>query len=441
MDTPHPATAQQAWRAAVVDYAQAVNRYVAQGTQEGWDGLEEPQSAPTEHLLPAWLAALQAVNRPGVDALQHQAFRQDWPPAHLPLIPMLDQQAQSIGTLVLLDDGRLLARIGTAYQPGQVVQIDGESVTPVAGVDHFGRCPARRYFALGNADGVRVTDGWGGQQVAQFAWPNGLEGLPADAGLEALEHPPQPTALIPFPDGQRVLLVSSDGIFVLHGTGATRLLRRAEDILQDMADGISADDLNLSLSMEHAAISADGSLIAIGEQCGQHLVLNDRLEVIADIGPAGEYPHFALFNQRGDRLILNACHFYYGATLGVAVKDIPGLKTDFYSDDPRTPVLQDGARVYAGASRNDEFIVGDAYGYLRAFGEDGQERWQHFIGSTISAMDISPDGKTLVVASHAGFISVIALDTSRPDWQIGTGEHAEVHRWLFWKQLDRPLRW
>lgn len=56
-------------------------------------------------------------------------------------------------------------------------------------------------------------------------------------------------------------------------------------------------------------------------------------------------------------------------------------------------------------------------------------------------MDISADGRTLVAASYAGFISLIALDSGRPDWQIGTGEHAEVRRWLFWKGLDEPLAW
>ena len=162
---------------------------------------------------------------------------------------------------------------------------------------------------------------------------------------------------------------------------------------------------------------------------------------MAAIGPASEYPHFALFNRAGDQLIVNACHFYSGATLAVRVADLPGLDTDYYSQDPRTPLVQDGARVYAGVARDGEYIVGDAYGYLRAFGEDGMEHWQHYLGSTISALDISADGRTLVAASHAGFVSVIALDNGRPAWQIGTGAHGEVRRWLFWKGWDRALAW
>ena len=438
MDKQHP---QQQWQQAVTAYAQAINQYVAQGQAQGWDHLEEPQPPATEHLLDAWLAALQTANRPGVDEQAHQAFRQAWPPAHQPLVPLLDEHAQGIATLLLLDDGSVLARIGMPHEKGQVVRIDGNSVTPVIGVEHFGRCPERRYFALANAEGVRVTDGWGGPLVQRLAWPSGLEGLPKGYPFEPFEMPPTPTALIPFANGQQVLLVSDEGIFLLAAHGATRLLPQQQQVLDDLAEGIDPDDINLGLSMAHGTVSADGRLIVVGDQCSRHLVLDDNLQVVAQVGPVSEYPHFALFNAAGDQLMLNACHFYSGATLAVRVADLPGLDTDYYSDDPRTPVIQEGARVYAGVAREGEYIVGDAYGYLRAFAEDGSERWQHFIGSTLCALDISRDGRTVVAGTYAGFVAVIALDTGRPDWQIGTGPHAETQRWLFWKGWDKPLRW
>ncbi|MDH1550451.1 MULTISPECIES: hypothetical protein [Pseudomonas] len=438
MDKQYP---QQQWQQAVIAYAQAVNDYVAQGRAQGWDNLQAPQVPATDHLLDAWLAALQAANRPDCSEQQRQAFRQAWPPAHQPLVPLLDEHGQGISNVLLLGDGSLLARIGMPHEKGQVLRIDRHGVTPVIGVECFGRCPARRYFALGNAEGVRVTAGWGGPQVQRLAWPTGLEGLPAGYPFEPFDLPPAPTALIPFPDGQRVLLVSADGTFVLASDGATRLLPHQARVLDALAEGTEPEDISLGLSMEHGAVSADGRWVVVGEQGSRHLVLDDRLRWVAEIGPGSEYPHFALFNQRGDQLLLNACHFYSGATLAVRVADLPGLRTDYYSQDPRTPLVQDGARVYAGVARAGEYIIGDAYGYLRAFGEDGQEHWQHYLGSTISAMDISADGRTLVAASHAGIVAEIALDSGRPAWQIGTGAHGEVRRWLFWKGWDKPLAW
>lgn len=431
---------QQQWQSAALRYTRDINRYVEDGMNQGWDGLKEPTLPNTEHLLPAWQAALEAHNQAPRDAAELDAWRDAWPPTHFALQARLEAEGRAIPALVLLDDGTLLARIGPAHEDGQVVRINGQQIEKVSQGEFFGRCPQRRFFAWSAPSGIRVTDGWNGPQVAEFPWPTGREGLPDNVPLDENAQI-DPSALIPFPDGKRVLLISSDGIFVLHAGGATRILRRPEEFDKDLADGVTPEDLAVGLSMEHGAISPDGQWIAIGEQSGHHLVLNAELEVVAEVGPAGEYPHFAMFNQAGDRLILNACHFYNGGTLGVAVDDLPGLRTDFYSDDPRTPVLQDGARVYAGAARNDEFIVGDAYGYLRAFSETGEERWQHYVGSSFTAMDISPDGKTLVTATYAGIISLIALDAGRPAWQIGTGEHHERRRWLFWKSFAKPLIW
>lgn len=431
---------QEQWQQAVLTYARDINRYVETGNREGWTGLKEPHMPDTEHLLPDWQAALEASNQGPYDAARRQAFRQDWPPAHFPLSPRLESQGRMIPTLALLPDGSLLARIGAPYEAGFVVHIDDARIETLEQVECFGMCPQRRYFAWGRADGIQLTDGWNGPQVASFPWPAAHANLPAGVELEDTGRP-APTSLIPFPDGRRVLLVSADGIFVLAADGATRLLRSLEDIQQDLAEGVAIEDLSIGLSMEHGAVSPDGQWIAVGEQSGMHLVFDAQLQRVAQIGPASEYPHFAHFNQRGDRLLFNACHFYGGASLGVAVADLPGLSTDFYSDDPRTPVLQEGARVYAAASRGDEFIIGDAYGYLLAVSETGEERWQHYIGSTLTAMDISPDGKTLVAATYAGIIVKIALDDGRPDWQIGTGEHHETRRWLFWKDFAKPLLW
>ena len=56
-------------------------------------------------------------------------------------------------------------------------------------------------------------------------------------------------------------------------------------------------------------------------------------------------------------------------------------------------------------------------------------------------MDLSADGNTLAVSSYAGFVCLIDLDAGRPAWQIGTGEHHERQRWLFWKGQSKPLLW
>ena len=118
------------------------------------------------------------------------------------------------------------------------------------------------------------------------------------------------------------------------------------------------------------------------------------------------------------------------------------MTTPVYEDDDRTTVLDDGARVYAATARGDEFVVGDAYGYVRAFGVTGERRWEQFVGSTVGDVDVSADGKTLAVSTCAGFLALFRLDAgAQAPHQIGDGGHLETRRWLFWTHEPAPLIW
>ena len=108
---------------------------------------------------------------------------------------------------------------------------------------------------------------------------------------------------------------------------------------------------SLYLAMEHGAVSPDGRLIVVGEQASTHLVFDNQLEQVADIGNPRDYPHHAAFSADGGTAVFNSCHFYNGTTIGVPTAALPGLTTEMYGDDERTPVLEDGARVYASAVR------------------------------------------------------------------------------------------
>lgn len=155
-----------------------------------------------------------------------------------------------------------------------------------------------------------------------------------------------------------------------------------------------------------------------------------------------DYPHYAICSSDGSVLAFNSCHFYSGVTIGVPTNLIRGLKTKQYKPDRRLVELENGSRVYAGVCRGDEFIIGNASGYLRAFDLTGKLRWQHFIGSSVGDIDISRDGNKLVVTTYAGFLSLIDLDTGEADpFAIGTSTNRERRRWLFWKHEKTPLIW
>ncbi|SQI34313.1 Uncharacterised protein [Leminorella richardii] len=431
---------QQQWQTLAIEFAQKINDYVDRGSREGWDSVgEQPEAPQLDDALPALLDALRSANQGSV----RQDIKAQWPISYEMLHSLLNDNGQNIPMLCALPDGSLLARLGAIYAPGRVLHIQGDTVTELADIEFFGLCPQRRFYAFANLQGITVTDGWQGPQVASFPWPQGIEDIPEGIAVLPLANPPKPTQLIPFPDGKRVLLVSSNGIFVLSQNGTRRLFPTREHLEQLVLDEDFAEEgLTIGLSMEHGAISPDGKLIAIGVQDGPHLVFNDALECIAQVGPHGEYPHYALFSADGRYLAMNACHFYNGATISMPIEKLPGIDSDYYEDIDGLTIIEPGARVYAGVSRGDEFILGDAYGYVRAVTADGQSLWQHFIGSTVEAIDISADGKTLFVSTCAGFISIIELDAGQQQpYQIGNGNHYEHRRWLFWKGEDAPLAW
>ena len=430
------------WNSKTAKYAKSINEFVEKGMKHGWGNAgEEPKQPKREHLVKHVLEALRESNRNGspID------FKDEWYPAHSPFIEQLDEQSQSIPQVCILPDNSILARIGTSYQKGKVVRIVDKEVLTIDEVEFFGQCPNREYFAFSNLTGITIKQGWNGPVTTTLKWPSGLEGVPEKYKIKPFENPPSPTQLIPFPCGKKVLLVSSEGTFVLEESGATRLLPEKESLNEQLEEEYeeNPDEVSLyGLDMEHAAISKDGKYIAVGSQCSSHLVYDENYKKVCDIGNQSEYPHYAIFSEDGETLALNSCHFYNGITIGAKVKEFPGLETESYEEDSRAPIIEDCSRVYAGVSVGSDFIIGDASGYIRCVSSTGEKKWQHFLGSSVGSVDVSADKETLVVSTYAGFLSIIKLnsDKVRP-YQIGNANNYELRRWVFWSKEDKPLIW
>ncbi|HZL91111.1 MAG TPA: hypothetical protein VFB96_22280 [Pirellulaceae bacterium] len=431
------------WREESLRYVSAINAYVARGLKDGWEKAGRQPEDTRSRLACAVIAVVRRANQKGTP----KALRDFFPPAFEPLLDLIKENGQVLPLALLLNDGRIVVRIGAPYETGRVVLIDGDRIHEQSrDMITVGRSPNRRWFAVARSSGVTVHDGWEGRQVGEYPWPVGREGVPSGFDVPATDGAPIITRLVPFCDGTRVLLISPNGVFVLGPDRAIRLLpsgERMREFFEWLRKEHPDDPLYFNLSMEHGDVSPDGRWIAAGDQDSLHYIYDaTNLQLAGEIGNVESYPHYAAFSSDSSLVAFNSCHFYNGATIGAPIQLLPGLKTEPYSRDPRITTLQEGARVYAAVHRKDEFIVGDAYGYLRAFDHRGGFRWQHFIGSTIGHIDLSPDGKRLIVTSCAGFLCVIDLDTGTPDpFSIGTASHRERRRWLFWRNEPQPLIW
>lgn len=426
------------WHSAVHAHARHLNDYIARGDACDWKGMGQPDDPPDlAALLPQLMAGLRAANADG-DADAVAAFRAQWPPLHEATLPLLEDNSQGIGALAWWPDGRLLVRTGAWYEPGQVWVIDGLHRRALPDVLMFGSSPDRQLIALADADGIRILRGDTAGPLATLPLPLGTEDLPAPLqaladGAAAIQQ------LLPFNDGRQALVVRDDGVFLCRADGIRRLLPSAAELAEQAAE---EDPCPLRLDMVHAAVSPDGRWIACGQQDGRHHIFSAEGAPVCAIGPHGEYPHHAAFFADGRHVALNACHFYNGATIAVDTGAFPDIDTDFYEEHPAVRVIEPGGRIYASAAVGGGLVLGDAYGYLRAVDPQGTLLWKQHVGSTLSAMAASADGRMLAVGSFSGSVHLLDLGGAgmNPE-QVGTRGHREVRRWLFWKQEATPLAW
>jgi hypothetical protein len=326
-----------------------------------------------------------------------------------------------------------------------VYGFDGQN-EEVPGVLDVAASPDRRFFARLTAEHLVITEGWGGRELAQVPRPRGDEGAPAgtetlseDDGLAPIEH------MVVLPSGEGVALATGRGVFLSTGSGVRRLSPDTATLEQSVREWakLNPDDgpYPLRTDMTHVAVHPSGEWIACGYQDSQHELRTLDGTLVGNFGPLhSEYPHHAAFSPDGTRAIFNSCHFYNGVTSIGRMDELLTLRLGTYEEDVRLLPLESGARVYHSSFHEDLFLLGDAYGYIRAAKPNGDLGWQHFTGSSIGGVDVSADGKQLAIATAAGFLSLLELSDEPQPHQIGNGPFVERIRYVRWK--DEPLwRW
>jgi hypothetical protein len=340
-------------------------------------------------------------------------FRRDFPPAHAPLINLFESKGQSIEQLQFIENDKIVFLTGTAYQQRQAYILREDKVIELdSSINAIGKSKRNNIFAISTNNKIITTKGWEGDIIQTFELID-----TKDLGI---------TNLIPFNDGNKILLTSSEGIYIISNNGEKMI--HPEPDLED-------EDWDSNIDMENATISNDNKYIVVGDQCEDHRVLNENGEQIGEIGPQSSYPHFCLFSADDQQLITNSCHFYNGITIGVSTDRINGLKIEAYKESDDYTIIDEDMRVYVGLTTKDLYILGDAYGYIKAFNKKGHCIWRHFIGSTIGGLTLSDDEKTLWIGSCTGMIHKLKLGKGhRDNHTLGNGNHYEEFRLILWKE-------
>lgn len=428
MPSPDRSALAKEWASEGLRFTQAINEMVDFGNTHGWEAWkgEEPTDERSAELADRVLDALRAANADGtVDQ-----FRADFPPAHAPFAKSLSERGTNVDQLVWVSDTQLAFVVGSTWtaQQGYILDLGDEQLSALEDVRGLGSSSDREHFARVSSGGIEVHAGWSGPVSARLPFPRAWS---EDAPLRALEQ------CLVMPGGERVVAVTSEGVFLIDASGSQRVHPEPDP---------DDDDWTPHTDMTHAAISPDGELLCVGDQGSAHRILDAEGSEVASIGMASEYPHHATFSHDGGLVAVNSCHFYNGGTIVVPTGSIRGMATEDYLGledlPPPCRLLDSGMRVYASDVLPGQFLLGDAFGYVRAISESGENQWQHFVGSSISGVAVSPNRRVLAIGSSSGMLHIIDLDQAERDpFQIGTAPHVERRRWLFWSDQDQPLRW
>lgn len=407
---------QAEWNTKGEQYAKEVNAMVEFGEKYGWENWKgkEPEDK-RDHLADRVIELLREANFEN----KVNEFRQSFPPSHAPLIKYFEEKGQSIEQIHFIENEKIIFLLGTAYQKRQAFILNGEEVIKLDGaIDSIGKSKRGNVFAIQIGNKIVTTKGWQGELISEFEIKENKE--------------LRTNQLIPFNNGLKVLSLTSEGIYLMS--------REDEKMIHPVPD-LEDEEWTSLISMENGAISNDNRYIVVGDQDSDHRVLDLNGTLIAEIGPQSSYPHFCLFSDDDSQLITNSCHFYNGITIGVDTISLNGLKVEAYAESDLYTVVDDGMRVYCGIAIDDYYILGDAFGYIKAIDMKGQLKWRHFLGSTIGGITISDNKEILWVASCTGMIHKLRLGKGHRDSHtIGNGNHFEDFRLIIWKN-EPIMKW
>lgn len=377
------------WRKEGRAFIDALNAYVRRCYEVGPNKAGHEPKETREDMADYVRSELVRLNAAG----EHRRARELFPPAYEPFD--YEQLGARVDAVAFLDDERRLVAAR-----GGVFVLTRDRIEQVEGLDTFGRSPDGRFFAKVQGERIDVHEGWDGPRVRSL--PRG--------GLASIAQ------LVLTPAGDAAA-VAGDGIHFVHEGGV--------------------DELAGDASFSHVALSPNGRFLAYGTQDTSHVLLDRKTGLEHRFEPVSSYPHFAFFHPDAPMAVFSSCHALYGS--GSLVVDLERL----VSGRPEHASLLDRrAWVHSGAGAGDLLLLGDRSGYVwaRRPGDDGAA-WYLFLGSTLTAMDLSRDGKKLLVGSQAGYVVELDLGAPEPDPSLLTnGPVLETARWVFWAGHP-PLVW
>ena len=395
----------------------------------------DPDPRPPE-LAEAVLEEVRRLNREG----RWRQARAQFDPAHEPFIPSLESRGRNLPCAIIVGPDTFLVRLGTAYEGGDMLRIDGDTVRPLPGLLAAAISADRSVLLIATACGLEIRPELHRAAISRLPWPG--------AWRDRVDH-------LAISNDGRTIAIADDELGVWVGRvggpdeGWTNVHPDAQMIADEEAE-YPGEEVSWNDSMTHCGLSADGRFVGYGSQCfGHYLDRIDPAGVIsrhAFVDPASSYPHNACLSPDGRFVAFNSCHLYAGATLALPTDRIRDQK--IAADSPLGRMINPYLRVYASTWLAEDavgeppggFALAGA-GFMSGVTPDGKLLFEQEFGSSASALDYCPVSRRLLLSSYSGFLHVYDVGSvEAPDRVIGVDARRELYRWVLWKGFE-PFRW
>ena len=332
----------------------------------------------------------------------------------------------------------------------------------------MGSSKNKKFVAIGYKDRIEVTEGFQGSVVTTLEYPKkyneALYDMYVGLNTDVFNHPEYMNLkeIKVSANGKKALLVSGEGIYLLEESKTTQLYPQLEK-LEEMVDHVinrTAGDLagfDLRLSYPNADFSIDDRYVVASSMipspvlagtCIYKIDGEDEPELLKYGEQASMFGILNQFHDNGKDMLHAACLYasintnWSDSTPNTTFRlDVSQIENgDDELDNFAGGYRQAPGRVLAACPIEDGFGLGVDGGYVWWQGPDASLKGYVHLGGEITAMDITPDKKYLVVGTNQGQVVNYAFISERGIGMITNMNLKDEKRYLFFRTFA-PMVW
>ncbi|MCF6297864.1 MAG: hypothetical protein L3J08_07770 [Flavobacteriaceae bacterium] len=453
------------WNTKGKTFYKEMSRWLGQYYDENSD-VDENEPEPVDErsdMERVVLGAIEKFNEVGTPEKARELFMPSYEPISEYVWNNLGKPVQKV---VAIDENNLIVKVNH-----KVYFISDNKISNQDELNNFGVSKDKKYYAKCYNDKIEVTEGWSGGVISTHTYPTSYgdemkaiyPALTTDS-FANVKHLKIEDVKV-FANGQKVLLITAEGVYVLSESEPKLLYPQHDKMIALISNfsektGGELEKYLFSINMEYvnADISIDDKFIVIGGKMPSPIYAGTCIYKNSDnsfelVKYAEQDSMFSIQNQfhsNGKDMLHGACMYASIGTnwskdisnttfrMNVADIDNGALELDNFAGGYRqAPGVVSSVSPYD----EDSFALGMSDdGYIWVNNSDSSLKGYLFVGGRIVAMDKTLDGKYLFVATNQGQVIKFEIGTEKGENLITNLNIVDQKRFLFFNGYE-PLVW